>query len=291
MQMKHLRETLYSVLLFQDISFFDREAVGDLTSRLGADCQRLSLVIANDISLILRNVLQGIGALINLLILSRSLALSTLYQKKAAKLVQEFTAGANEAAQETFSLMRTVRVYGTERKEFGRFKQWLVKVAFVNIRESVAYGFWCVSFSTLYRSTQIIAVVLGGISIMSGHVSAEQLSILALWYKLHNDLASTLEQRAILENEMLHRQDEELRCLFPQTDHAVPSYLEYYPLEKEKSLVNHGVTNPDLVSNFAFENGDSDITLHLGVSTSLKVILNSNLMDTTIVIHPYISMN
>ncbi|KAH0981674.1 hypothetical protein GBA52_008851 [Prunus armeniaca] len=58
MQMKHLRETLYSVLLFQDISFFDREAVGDLTSRLGADCQRLSLVIANDISLILRNVLQ-----------------------------------------------------------------------------------------------------------------------------------------------------------------------------------------------------------------------------------------
>ncbi|CAB4275403.1 unnamed protein product [Prunus armeniaca] len=154
---------------------------------------------------------------------------SLRYQKKAAKLVQDFTAGANEAAQETFSLMRTVRVYGTERKEFGRFKQWLVKVAFVNIRESVAYGF-----------------------------------CLALWYKLHNDLASTLEQRAILENEMLRRQDEELRCLFPQTDRAVPSYLEYYPVEKEKSLVNHGFTNPDLVSNFAFENGDSDITLHLG---------------------------
>ncbi|KAH0991333.1 hypothetical protein GBA52_002816 [Prunus armeniaca] len=46
------------VLSLFDISFFDREAVGDLTSRLGADCQRLSLVIANDISLILRNVLQ-----------------------------------------------------------------------------------------------------------------------------------------------------------------------------------------------------------------------------------------
>ncbi|KAH0995248.1 hypothetical protein GBA52_019112 [Prunus armeniaca] len=118
MQMKHLRETLYSVRLFQDISFFDREAVGDLTSRLGADCQRLSLVIANDISLILRNVLQGIGALINLLILSRPLALSTLficcvlsmifllygwYQKKAAKLVQDFTAGANEGANEVFA--------------------------------------------------------------------------------------------------------------------------------------------------------------------------------------------
>ncbi|XP_008245977.1 PREDICTED: agamous-like MADS-box protein AGL15 [Prunus mume] len=71
------------------------------------------------------------------------------------------------------------------------------------------------------------------------------------------------EQRAILENETLRRQVAELRCLFPQTDRAVPSYLEYYPVEKEKSFVNHGVTSPDLVSNFAFENGDSDITLHL----------------------------
>ncbi|CAN6572280.1 unnamed protein product [Malus baccata var. baccata] len=193
---KRLRETLYSALLSQDISFFDREAVGDLTSRLGADCQRLSLVIANDIHLILRNVLQGTGALINLLMLSWPLAVSALficcvlsliflrygrYQKKAAKLVQDFTAGANEAAQETLSLMRTVRVYGTEKKEFGRFEQWLDKVAFINIRESVAYGLWSVSFSTLYRATQVIAVVLGGISIMSGRVSAEQLTKYVLY--------------------------------------------------------------------------------------------------------------
>ncbi|BBG96429.1 AGAMOUS-like 15, partial [Prunus dulcis] len=87
--------------------------------------------------------------------------------------------------------------------------------------------------------------------------------------QVHNDLASTLEQRAILENETLRRQVEELRCLFPQTDRAVPSYLEYYPVEKEKSLVNHGVTSPDLVSNFAFENGDSDITLHLGLPSDV----------------------
>ncbi|KAM1124334.1 hypothetical protein COP2_040898 [Malus domestica] len=77
------------------------------------------------------------------------------------------------------------------------------------------------------------------------------------------------EQRAVLENEMLRRQVEELRCLFPQTDRAVQSYLEYYPVEKTKSLVNHGVTSsPDLVSNFAFENGDSDTTLQLGLQSN-----------------------
>nr|WGN96212.1 MADS-box protein EjAGL15 [Eriobotrya japonica] len=74
------------------------------------------------------------------------------------------------------------------------------------------------------------------------------------------------EQCAVLENETLRRQVEELRCLFPQTDCAVQSCLEYYPVEKTKSLVNHGVTSSaDLVSKFAFENGDSDTTLQLGL--------------------------
>ncbi|GMY13287.1 ABC transporter B family member 26, chloroplastic-like isoform X2 [Fagus crenata] len=191
-----LREKLYSAILFQDISFFDREAVGDLTSRLGADCQKLSHVIGNDVHLILRNALQGTGAFINLMTLSWPLALSALvicsvlsmiflfygqYQKRAAKLIQEFTAGANEVAQDTLSLMRTVRVYGTERKELGRYKQWLDKLAFVNIRESVAYGLWNMNFNTLYRSTQVIALLLGGTSILSGHVSPEQLTKYVLY--------------------------------------------------------------------------------------------------------------
>ncbi|MCD9641123.1 ABC transporter B member 26, chloroplastic [Datura stramonium] len=75
---KRMREKLYSTLLLQDISFFDSETVGDLTSRLGADCQQVSRVIGNDLNLILRNVLQGTGALVYLLILSWPLGLCTL---------------------------------------------------------------------------------------------------------------------------------------------------------------------------------------------------------------------
>ncbi|KAJ8775275.1 hypothetical protein K2173_020279 [Erythroxylum novogranatense] len=193
---KRLREALYSALIFQNMPFFDREEVGGLTSRLGADCQRLSHVIANDVHLIARNVLQAIGAVINLLTLSWPLALSSLlicsvlatifmvygqYQKTAAKITQDVTACANMAVEETFSLIRTVRAYGTEVKEHGRYKQWLEKLANVNVRESVAYGFWTMSFSTLYRLTQIFAVLLGGMSIMTGNVSTEQLTKYVLY--------------------------------------------------------------------------------------------------------------
>ncbi|XP_052195541.1 ABC transporter B family member 26, chloroplastic-like [Diospyros lotus] len=188
--LKRLRGTLLAALIFQDVSFFDTETVGNLTNRLGADCQRLSHIIGNDIHLIARNVLQGTGALINLLTLSWPLALSSLvlcsvlsmiflvygqYRKKAAKLIQDCSASANEVAQETFSLVRTVRAYGTEAEECRRYERWLEKLNFINVRESIAYGFWTLSFSTLYRSTQVIAVLLGGMSILTGHVSAEEI--------------------------------------------------------------------------------------------------------------------
>uniref|UniRef100_A0A803L0S2 ABC transporter B family member 26, chloroplastic n=1 Tax=Chenopodium quinoa TaxID=63459 RepID=A0A803L0S2_CHEQI len=193
---KRMRETLYSSLMLQDISFFDASTVGDLTSRLGADCQQVSRVIGNDLNLISRNILQGTGALIYLLILSWPLGLCTLaicitlssimiiygqYQKKAAKLTQEYTASANDVAQETLSLMRTVRVYGTEERELGRYEVWLERLAGISLRQSAAYGLWNVSFNTLYHSTQVIAVLVGGMSILAGRLSAEQLTKFLLY--------------------------------------------------------------------------------------------------------------
>uniref|UniRef100_A0A2P2LW04 ABC transmembrane type-1 domain-containing protein n=1 Tax=Rhizophora mucronata TaxID=61149 RepID=A0A2P2LW04_RHIMU len=196
LQVKRMRETLYSALLLQDVSFFDTETVGDLTSRLGSDCQQVSRVIGNDLNFILRNVVQGAGALIYLLILSWPLGLCTLticsalaavmlifgmYQKKAAKLTQEFTASANEVAQETLSLMRTVRIYGTEKRELEQYKSWLDKLADISLRQSAAYGFWNLSFNALYHSTQVIAVLVGGMSILAGHITAEQLTKFILY--------------------------------------------------------------------------------------------------------------
>ncbi|XP_010029111.2 ABC transporter B family member 26, chloroplastic isoform X4 [Eucalyptus grandis] len=188
---KRLRETIFSTLVFQHIGFFDTKSVGDLMSRLGSDCQRLSHVIGNDMNLIIRNVLQGTGALVNLLSLSWPLTMSTLvicsvlsavflvygrYQKNAAKLSQEFTAKANEVAEDTLTLMKTVRVYGTEGMEIGRYKLLLERLGSVSIREAAAYGLWNLSFHTLYRLTQVLALLLGGLSILTGYVSPEQLT-------------------------------------------------------------------------------------------------------------------
>ncbi|KAI4323462.1 hypothetical protein L6164_023064 [Bauhinia variegata] len=77
------------------------------------------------------------------------------------------------------------------------------------------------------------------------------------------------EQRAMLENETLRRQVEELRCLFPLTEHMVPSYLENQHMERKKALVNNGVACPNLASNPSSEK-DSDTTLHLGLPIDVQ---------------------
>ncbi|XP_065877369.1 ABC transporter B family member 26, chloroplastic-like isoform X6 [Euphorbia lathyris] len=126
---KRFRESLYSALIHQDVKFFDTEEVGGLTSRLGSDCEQISDVIGKNVHLIVRNASQGSGALINLLCLSRPLALSSLFI--------------------CFILAAIFLVYG-------RYKRCLKNIASISFRESVAYGFWNMSFHTLYRSTQAI---------------------------------------------------------------------------------------------------------------------------------------
>ncbi|XP_059072961.1 ABC transporter B family member 26, chloroplastic isoform X2 [Cryptomeria japonica] len=167
---QRMREKLFLVLLCQDIAFFDTEAVGVLTSRLGTDCEQVSHIIGSDLNKMFRNGLQGIGALIYLVMLSWQLALSTVllcclmstilffygrYQKNMAKFAQEVVASANEVAQETLSLARIVRTFGTEKQECGRYSKWLKKLVDINLRQNVAYGLCTWSSNTFYNATQL----------------------------------------------------------------------------------------------------------------------------------------
>ncbi|KAK9108201.1 hypothetical protein Syun_024212 [Stephania yunnanensis] len=165
-----------------------------LCAQLGSDCQQVARVIGNDLNMIFRNVLQGIGALVYLFLLSWPLALSTLatcivlafvillhgqYQKKAAKLTQEFTAYSNESIWDRET--RTQKAIAASSNHSFRFDKWLKNLADISLRQSVAYGLWNCSYYNLYHSTQVVAVLIGGASIVAGHITAEQLTKFILY--------------------------------------------------------------------------------------------------------------
>ncbi|KAG0609145.1 hypothetical protein M758_8G161500 [Ceratodon purpureus] len=193
---KRMRENLFFTLVSQDIAFFDAESVGSLTSRLGSDCQQVSRIIGNDLNIMFRNGLQGLGAFVYLVTLSWQLALTTLgvcslmwfltriygrYQKRTARFAQDSIASANEVAEETLSLLRVVRTFGTEKQELARYSKWLKKLMEINFRQNIAYGFSTLSSCTLYHTTQVVALIIGGGFVMSGKISAEKLTKFILY--------------------------------------------------------------------------------------------------------------
>ncbi|KAG5010123.1 hypothetical protein JHK87_018638 [Glycine soja] len=60
-------------------------------------------------------------------------------------------------------------------KKAVRYEWWLEKLVDISLQQSAAYGVWNFSFNILYHSTQVIAVLFGGMSILVGHITAEKL--------------------------------------------------------------------------------------------------------------------
>ncbi|XP_010279518.1 PREDICTED: agamous-like MADS-box protein AGL15 isoform X3 [Nelumbo nucifera] len=74
------------------------------------------------------------------------------------------------------------------------------------------------------------------------------------------------EQRALLENETLRKQVEELRGLLPSPECLMPPYLRLQPMEKKHFQIKQDVISSNMGCNCTFEKqGESDTSLHLGL--------------------------
>ncbi|XP_011091774.1 agamous-like MADS-box protein AGL15 [Sesamum indicum] len=79
------------------------------------------------------------------------------------------------------------------------------------------------------------------------------------------------EQRAVLENETLRKQVEELRTLFPSTSYASPLCIEFHSTVKKSNPVSKaGSRSPETACNGRLEDEDSDTTLHLGPPSGIS---------------------
>lgn len=274
---RRMRERLFFTMLSQDIAFFDTEAVGILTSRLGSDCQQVSRIIGNDLNIMLRNALQGLGSLLYLTTISMPLALSTViicsimwcimtlygrYQRVAAKSAQDLVASANEVAEETLSLARLIRTFGTEKQEISRYSKWLKQLVDINLRQNVAYGFWTWSSNTLYNATQVVALIIGGSYVLMGKISAEQLTKFVLYseWVVHSTWWVGDHWASLM-----------------QSIGATEKVFELMDFPLSKQLTTQGLQLPDFKGKIQFK----DVSFQYPTRPSIPVLRNVNLF-----IHP-----
>lgn len=194
--MEQLRSQVFDALIRQPVSFFDVEEVGALTSRLGSDCQAVVRALATNFNVAVRNLMQCIGGAIYLIIMSRSLALTCgvvtsllwlvalrygNFQRRSQRLFQDALADTGQVAEEVFTLSRTVRTFGTERREGKRYQSWLQRLTHLSVRQATAYLLYLTTNSALFYISKVATLLVGGSMALQGKITAQQLTSFVMY--------------------------------------------------------------------------------------------------------------
>lgn len=152
MLVTQVRRQLYSAMLAQQVAFFDKHHVGELTSRLAADVEVLHDTLTMGMALSLRSALVFIGALVMLLSISWSLSLVLLLFvplalglghwagrqiRTRSENMQSAQADCSKVAQEYFSHIKLVKAFNQHhyaREKYRQVSQHSLDISLGNTR-------------------------------------------------------------------------------------------------------------------------------------------------------------
>jgi len=186
-----LREKLFSRLLKQEVSFFDRTPTGDLMSRLSADTAVIQNAVSVNLSMLARNLAQAIGGTFLLFYTSPQLSLFALALvppigfgvvfigkrlRRLAKASREQLANAATNAEEAISGIRTVRSFVREGFEVARYEKSLsLFLGLVRRRITLIAAFTLVI--TILAAFGLTGMLwLGGRLVVENHLSVGDLT-------------------------------------------------------------------------------------------------------------------
>ena len=185
-----LRNAVYAHVLKQSPEFFETTKTGEVLSRLTTDTTLVQTVVGSSLSMGLRNVVMGFGALLALIVTNPwvmtqvlgilvLVVLPSIYfgrrVRKLSRASQDRVADSSAIAAEVLSEIPVVQSYVQEQREAARFDQ-STEDAFVTARKRTRVRALLVAFMItatfgallwgLYQGTQ--AVIAGDIS--AGHL-------------------------------------------------------------------------------------------------------------------------
>lgn len=180
-----LRNTVYSCILSQDISFFDTSPPGELINRIVNDTGMLTGVIMTNMSSWVTPIIQGTVAFVTIFIFSWRLTLVTLALSPAmlsclyisGKVNQMLTqkdldalAKANATTEEGIRSIKTIRAFGTEAFEAARYERDLYVSYDICILKAWINGFIGQYQHLLSNCMNMIGIWYGGSLVVRGEL-------------------------------------------------------------------------------------------------------------------------
>lgn len=178
-----MRKDLFTKLVGKDISYYDQNKTGELISRLTSDITVVQSAASDNLSMLIRNLLQFLGSLVFLFIISWKLttliiiltpiiSFAMLFiikiMKKYSKEYQNNLAFANSLANEVFGNIRVVKSFSTQNIEYNNYSELLLKTYTTGKKKALLYAIMLLSM-TLFGNGLILSILyFGGELTISG---------------------------------------------------------------------------------------------------------------------------
>ncbi len=185
-----LRNAVYAHVLQQSPEFFESTKTGEVLSRLTTDTTLVQTVVGSSLSMGLRNVVMGIGALLALIITNPwvmtqvlgilvLVVLPSLYfgrrVRKLSRASQDRVADSSAIAAEVLGEIPVVQAYVQEGREAERFRQSTADAFATALKRTRVRAFLVGFMITATFGALLWGLYQGTQAVIAGHISAGHL--------------------------------------------------------------------------------------------------------------------
>lgn len=180
--LRDLRNDAFSKLVYMPMDFFNRNKVGELTSRLSSDITQIQETLRTTIAEFFRQIIIVVGGILFLFFISWKLALIMLgtvpvmaiiavifgrYIRRLSKEAQDYVAQSNSIVEEALTGIANVKAFTNELFIFSNYKKSTQQTRDLNVRSGIWRGLF-VSFIIFCLFGAIVFIVWRGLLMTQG---------------------------------------------------------------------------------------------------------------------------
>ena len=185
-----VRQTVYAHVLKQSPAFFEVTQTGEVLSRLSSDTTLVQTVVGSSLSMGLRNLVMGVGALMMLIwtnpllmlqvialllvVIAPSVALGRRV-RKLSRASQDRVADTSAIAQEVLNAIPVVQSYTAEDREAQRYESASAHAFITAIKRVRARSLLVAFILTTTSAALLWGLYQGALAVMQGTLSAGEL--------------------------------------------------------------------------------------------------------------------
>ncbi len=180
--LRDIRKDAFSRLLYMPMDFFNQNKVGELTSRISSDIEKIQETLRTTIAEFFRQIVIIVGGISFLFLISGKLALIMLatvpvmaivavffgrFIRKLSKTAQDEAAASNSVIEESLMGISNVKSFTNEAFMLGKYMKSVTAIRSLNIKSGLWRGVF-VSFLILCMSGAIVFIVWQGLLMTQG---------------------------------------------------------------------------------------------------------------------------